>query len=111
MYDCCKNFFYSFELERVKKISKRKLARQKRKESYVNPITQAMDYKRMMKEENLSQIELARELGISRVRVTQYLNLLKLPKARLDHIMRNGEKQKITERSLRDNTGIPPADI
>ena len=55
----------------------------------------------MMKEENLSQIELSRKLGISRVRVTQYLNLLKLPKMQLDHIMQNGEKEKITKRSLR----------
>ena len=46
-------------------------------------------------------IELARELGISRVRVTQYLNLLKQPKTQLDYIMKNGEKEKITERSLR----------
>ena len=58
-------------------------------------------YKHMMKEENLSQIELSRKLGISRVRVTQYLNLLKLPKAQLDHIMLNGKEEKITERKLR----------
>ncbi|MCK5591278.1 MAG: helix-turn-helix domain-containing protein [Candidatus Pacebacteria bacterium] len=55
----------------------------------------------MMKEGKLTQIELARELGISRVRVTQYLNLLKLPKVQLDYIMKNGEKEKITERQLR----------
>lgn len=56
----------------------------------------------MMKEGNLSQIELARELGISRVRVTQYLNLLRLPKAQLDYIMQNGKEEKITERRLRN---------
>ena len=59
----------------------------------------------MMKEGNLAQIELARELGISRVRVTQYLNLLRLPKTQLDYIMRNGKEEKIMERSLRDVFG------
>ncbi len=98
--DCCKNFSYSFELEGVRRI--RQYKRKPRKQKiYVNPITQAIDYKRMMKEGNMSQIELARELGISRVRVTQYLNLLRLPKAQLDYIMQNGKEEKITERSLR----------
>ena len=102
MYDCCKNFFYFIELEGVRRIRTYK-RKPKKPKIYVNPITQAMDYKRMMKEENLSQIELARELGISRVRVTQYLYLLKLPKTQWDHIMLNGKKKKITERSLRKN--------
>ena len=63
MYDCCKNFFYDFELEGVRRI--RQYKRKPRKPKiYVNPIAQAMDYKRMMKEGNLTQIELARELGI-----------------------------------------------
>jgi len=68
---------------------------------YVNPVTQALDYKRMMKEGNLTKIELARKLGISRVRVTQYLNLLSLPKEQLDYITQNGKEEKITERKLR----------
>jgi len=69
MYGCCKNFFYDFELEGVRRI--RQYKRKPRKPKiYVNPVTQAMDYKRMMKEGNLTQIELARDLGISRVRVT-----------------------------------------
>ena len=55
----------------------------------------------MMKEGNLTQIELARKLGISRVRVTQYLNLLRLPKEQLDYITQNGKEEKITERKLR----------
>ena len=100
VYDCCKNLFYDFELEGVRRI--RQYKRKPRKQKiYVNPIAQAMDYRRMMKEGNLTQIELARELGISRVRVTQYLNLLKLPKAQLDHIMQNRKKEKITESQLR----------
>lgn len=55
----------------------------------------------MMKEQNLTQIELARKLGISRVRVTQYLNLLRLPKEQLEYITQNGKEEKITERKLR----------
>lgn len=55
----------------------------------------------MMKQENLSRIELARKLGIPMARVTQYLNLLRLPKAQLDYIMQNGKEQKITEREWR----------
>lgn len=31
------NFYYSFEFQRVKRISKRKIRRQKRLDSYVNP--------------------------------------------------------------------------
>ena len=78
---------------------------------YVNPVTQALDYKRMMQEQNLTQIELARKLGISRVRVTQYLNLLRLPKEQLDYIMQNGKEEKITERKLRKVTKPVKADL
>lgn len=55
----------------------------------------------MMQKQSLTQIELARKLGIPRVRVTQYLNLLRLPKEQLDYIMQNGKEEKITERKLR----------
>lgn len=98
--DCCKNFTYDFILEGVRRNRKHKTKPRKLK-VYVNPVTQALDYKRIMTEQNLTQIELARKLGISRVRVTQYLNLLKLPKAQLDYIMQNGKEEKITERKLR----------
>jgi predicted XRE-type DNA-binding protein len=101
--DCCGNFFYSFELQGVRRIRKHKTKPRKPK-IYVNPITQAMDYKHMMKQENLSQIELARKLGISRVRVTQYIKLLRLSKAQLDYIMQNGKEEKITERKLRNKS-------
>ena len=99
--DCCKNFTYDFELERVKKISKRTLQHQKHMDSYVNPILRAREYESMLKEQGLTQSQLAAKLSISRVRVTQILNLLKLPQEQQNHIIENGKEEQITERQLR----------
>ncbi len=103
MQECKRNFHYSFELQRVKTISKRKERRQNRLNSYVNPITRAIEYERMLKEKNLNQNQLAKELGLSRVRVTQILNLLKLPIERQNYILEHGKEKFITEKSLRKN--------
>jgi DNA-binding transcriptional regulator LsrR (DeoR family) len=54
-----------------------------------------------MKEKNLTQSQLARELGVSRVRVTQMLNLLTLPIEQQNYILEHGKEKFITERSLR----------
>ncbi|MCP4648448.1 MAG: hypothetical protein GY853_00015 [PVC group bacterium] len=81
----------------------RKLQHQKHIDSYVNPIKRALKYEQMMKIEELNQSQLANKLGISRVRVNQILNLLKLPKTRQKHILKNGKEKMITERSLRNN--------
>ncbi|MFH1327557.1 MAG: helix-turn-helix domain-containing protein [Candidatus Bathyarchaeota archaeon] len=70
-------------------------------ENYNNPILHARELQRRMKEEGLSQNKLAKKLGISRVRVTQILNLLKLPEKQQNYILRNGKEKMITERSLR----------
>ena len=59
-----------------------------------------------MQEENLNQGQLARKLGISRVRITQVLNLLKLPKEQQEYIMKHGNEQMITERKLRKKVFI-----
>ncbi|RLF26031.1 MAG: hypothetical protein DRN14_07535 [Thermoplasmata archaeon] len=99
--DCCKNFSYSFELQRVKRHNKRKLAHQKRLENYINPLTKAHAYKKMMEKEGLNQTQLAKKLGISRARVTQYLNLLRLSQDQQQYILANGKGEIITERSLR----------
>lgn len=69
-------------------------------ESYENPFEKAIEYARIMKNENLSQSDLARKFGVSRVRISQYLNLLNLPKDKIDYILKNGKNQIITERSL-----------
>jgi len=63
-----------------------------------------MEFHDMMRKENLNQSQLAKKLGISRVRVCQLLNLLKLPKNQQEHIMKYGKKEIITERSLRNKT-------
>jgi DNA-binding transcriptional regulator LsrR (DeoR family) len=54
-----------------------------------------------MSAEDLNQSQLATKLGISRVRVNQYLALLKLPQDEIEYILENGKDEIITERTLR----------
>jgi hypothetical protein len=70
-------------------------------ESYQNPMEKAMEFEQIMKAENITQSALAEKLGISRVRVSQYLSLLKLPQQKIEYILENGKNKMITERSLR----------
>lgn len=72
-------------------------------ESYVNPISRAREYERILKEEALSQSQLAQKISVSRVRITQFLNLLKLPQEKQEYILNNGKAEMITERTLRKN--------
>ena len=74
------------------------------KKTFRNPIIQAKEMQLEMEYHNLTKAQLARKLGISRARVTQMLNLLKLP----DELIRdveemgdNWEKRLVTERILR----------
>ncbi len=58
-----------------------------------------------MELEDLSKADLARKLGISRARVTQMLNLLKLPEEVIREIEAMGdhwERRLVTERMLRE---------
>lgn len=51
-----------------------------------------------------NQSELALKFGISRARITQILNLLKLDKSIIDHLEKNGDPidtKVISERELR----------
>jgi hypothetical protein len=69
-----------------------------------NPIIQAKEFALEMELEDLSKADLARKLGISRARVTQILNLLKLPEELIREVEEMGdnwEKRFVTERSLR----------
>lgn len=70
-------------------------------EAYENPIEKVLEYKRIMKEENLNQGQLARKVGISRVRATQILNLLKLPEDQQNYVLEYRKGEIITERQLR----------
>jgi len=54
-----------------------------------------------MQTEGLNQSQLAEKLGISRVRVNQYLALLKLPEERQAEILKHGKERMITEQKLR----------
>lgn len=49
----------------------------------------------------MGYITLAEKLEISRVRVSQYLSLLKLPQEKIDYVLENGKDNLLTERSLR----------
>ena len=58
----------------------------------------------MMKTGGLSQAELARKLDFSRARITQMLNLLKLPDELIVEVEEMGDywkRQLVTERQLR----------
>ena len=69
-----------------------------------NPVCRAEEFQKRMQEQGLSRADLARELGVSRARVTQVLNLLKpnmLENQMLElvlkkqHILKNYKKKKI----------------
>ena len=74
---------------------------------YRNPIYLAKEYKEMIDSgEVKNQAELARKLGISRARVTQILNLLKLKPQIIQELEKLGDPLKsriITERRFRTN--------
>jgi hypothetical protein len=75
------------------------------KKTYRNPIYLAKEYKEMIDSGDAkNQAELAKIKGISRARVTQILNLLKLDKNIIDRLEQNGDpmdKKVISEKELR----------
>ena len=75
------------------------------KRLYRNPIYLAREYKRMIDNSQVkNQSGLARKLGISRVRICQILNLLKLDSLIIQELENFGDPLKskiITERMLR----------
>jgi len=88
-------------IPRGKIVSKKEMRHYQYVRDYVNPIEKALEFKRMMEEENLNQNQLARKLKISRVRVCQLLSLLKLPEEQQKYILEYGKTEMITERQLR----------
>ncbi len=72
---------------------------------YRNPIYLAKEYKQMIDNGQVkNQSELARKLGISRVRIHQILSLLKLDSVIIQELERLGDPLRskiITERTLR----------
>lgn len=77
----------------------------KLKRLYKNPIYQALEYQELLDSgKYASASELARALGVSRVRVIQILNLLKLDQEVVDKLSKLGEtlyNPLICERRLR----------
>jgi len=75
------------------------------KKTYRNPIYLAKDYKQVIDNGQVkNQVELAGKLGISRARVTQILNLLKLNPLIIHELEKLGDPLKsrvINERMLR----------
>jgi DNA repair protein RadC len=99
--DCSidRTFIYQFNIQPIiKKTSTTN-------KTYRNPIFLAKEYKKMINlGEAKNQAELARIKGISRARVTQILNLLKLDKKIIDNLEQIGDpmdKKVISERALR----------
>ena len=68
--------------------------------SYVNPILKAREYEKMLEHEGMTQSQIARNLGVSRTRINQFLNLLKLPLEKQEYILLYGKEKKITEYKL-----------
>ena len=99
--DCSidRTFIYQFNIQPIiKKTSTPN-------KTYRNSIFLAKEYKKMINlGEAKNQAELARIKGISRARVTQILNLLKLDKSIIDNLEQIGDpmdRKVISERELR----------
>lgn len=84
------------------------------KRTYRNPVFLAREWEKMLQSgEYGSQTALARKLGVSRVRVTQVLNLLKLVPEVLEKIAGLGDplaSPVVTERRLRPLVNLPRAE-
>ncbi len=75
-----------------------------------NPILLAREWQRRLIEEGLSRADLAHELGVSRVRVTQVLHLLNLDAEVVDAVAELGDQlheSSVSERSLRPLLRLP----
>jgi len=65
-----------------------------------SPFDQAYEILNLLDANSWNQAEGAKHLGISKARVTQILNVLKIPKAEIDRLKKDG--RRITERRLRN---------
>jgi transcriptional regulator with XRE-family HTH domain len=86
-----------------------KPSNKKPRKTFRNPIIFALELQGEMRREGLSQSELARMHGISRVRVNQWLSLLDLPRLEIEKVLAMGdywERRLVTERGLRNHTSV-----
>jgi len=85
-WSICKTFMFQFYFQTAVKSPSTS------KKTYRNPICLAKEYKRMIETGKVkNQAELARIKGISRARVTQILNLLKLDDKVIDRFEQFGD--------------------
>lgn len=86
--------------------------RQNKKKKYINPIYISIDWEKMLNSGNFkTQADLAKYLGVSRVRVVQMLNLLKLDSQVIDTLKGFGEtfdKKLFGEKTLRALLKLDP---
>jgi ParB-like chromosome segregation protein Spo0J len=69
-----------------------------------NPLLYARELRDRMLAEGINRAELARRVGVSRARVTQWLELLELPEKALrdaEALGDNWNRQLVTEREMR----------
>jgi ParB-like chromosome segregation protein Spo0J len=76
----------------------------------MNPVQTALEWKRMLAEDGtLTKAKIAGNMGISRARVTQIMNLLTLPEEVLNHVAPLTDRRELrvfTERHLRQILAI-----
>lgn len=94
-----------------KNINKRIVRHYKFVEGLNNPIVEALKYQECFERKGVNtKAEVGEIFGVSRARVVQYLNLLKLPNPIIDYMIKNCEDKTVcqffTERRLRPLTQI-----
>lgn len=76
----------------------------KPRQTFRNPVIYATELRDRMLAEGINRAELARRLGVSRARITQWLDLLDLPERvqrEAETLGDNWEHRLVTERGLR----------
>jgi hypothetical protein len=95
-------------------IRRRHRTTRKVSKTYRNPVALAQDWRKALDSGHYSsQADLARNKGISRARVTQILNLLRLSPAVIEFTLETGDpmgSRTITERRLRRLINLPASE-
>jgi len=107
----CENFEEEFELPDKSQKKKKLQGSLKRRKPRQHPLLKALELQNLLDTGMVNnQAELAERCGISRARVTQYLNLLKLPDEIIDFLRVNSHQESVlryfTERRLRELTRL-----
>jgi biotin operon repressor len=92
-------------------LGEEKATKRKTSRACLNPVSLAWEWENALKSGNYqSQTALARDLGLSRVRVTQVLNLLRLAPEVIEQVAGLGDPlttRSVTERKLRRLVNLP----